>query len=352
MLPIDIVRAAYCWPKQAYIDNCCLDLSYITPKIIVAAGPADSPTERLYRTPILNLIAHLDKHHTNATGRHWCIWNLRLEKVGYDPTLFEDNWRHRPFPDRHPPSLQMMMRLVREITEFLAADQQNVAVVHCKEGKGRLCTVVSALLMYEALLAAESVSAIKAVEFVTTRRMRSGFGPSVSISSQTKYLKYWQRYLEGGEVMRKDFHRFHSANHPRPTTFLTIKVRMPAMFLLCEQIEVWTYQPVKKGIQMTELYVHLIKGPMVGLGAYTVELEPNKDITGVTDLCIILKLTQGSVCTWFNLYFETFSEHQPSPEGRVEGECVLKWDEFSSFAPTKPRAYHLVDQVEIGWKYH
>lgn len=69
---------------------------------------------------------------------------------------------------------------------------RNVAVVHCKAGKGRSGTVACSYLISEQGWTVED-----ALMAFTARRMRSGFGAGVSIPSQVRWVGYvatWVRY--------------------------------------------------------------------------------------------------------------------------------------------------------------
>lgn len=196
MLPQNLLRAMVSVPKQTCVDsNNLLDLSYITPRIIVAAGPSNDAFLNLFRSPVDTIVEYLDKNYTSGTQTHWHIWNLRGEGPGYDEKFVKGNWTHHPFPDHMPPTIELMDKIVKEIDAFLREDYRNVALIHCKEGKGRSGTICCCYLLYEARLKGVFLSPEEAMETFTNRRMKRYFGDGVSIRCQIRYLHYWKRYL-------------------------------------------------------------------------------------------------------------------------------------------------------------
>lgn len=71
----------------------------------------------------------------------------------------------------------------------------NVAVVHCKAGKGRSGTVTCSYLISE-----QGWSVDDALMAFTARRMRSGFGAGVSIPSQLRWVGYVAAWVRGGKL--------------------------------------------------------------------------------------------------------------------------------------------------------
>ena len=72
---------------------------------------------------------------------------------------------------------------------------RNVAVVHCKAGKGRSGTVACSYLISE-----EGWTVDDALTVFTSRRMRSGFGSGVSIPSQLRWVGYVAAWVRHGKL--------------------------------------------------------------------------------------------------------------------------------------------------------
>jgi phosphatidylinositol-3,4,5-trisphosphate 3-phosphatase/dual-specificity protein phosphatase PTEN len=124
-----------------------LDLSYVTDRVLAMGFPS-AGLEALYRNPLSAVRRFLEARHA---GR-FRVWNLCIERGReYAPALLglrrEADVARFCWHDHSPPPLALMRPLVRSLAAFLAEDARNVAVVHCKAGKGRTGMVVSALLV-------------------------------------------------------------------------------------------------------------------------------------------------------------------------------------------------------------
>ncbi|ANB13360.1 Tep1p [Sugiyamaella lignohabitans] len=175
-----------------------LDLDYITPNIIVISMPTSSSKRGMYRNTVSRLSAYLYKTH----GDNWRIYNLRSETDGdYKDSEFDGKVSRFPFLDHGPPPFDLIPAIIRSIQDFLDSDPKNVAVIHCRGGKGRSGTIACAYMMRM-----QNLSRDQAIEVFTAARMPSirGIGfRGVSIESQRRYLSYYEKWLTDGQESRR-----------------------------------------------------------------------------------------------------------------------------------------------------
>lgn len=109
--------------------------------------------------------------------------------------------RHYPWPDHHPPPFALIPNIMASMRDWLRGGSAdggktgNVAVVHCKAGKGRSGTVACSYLISE-----EGWEVDDALMVFTARRMRSGFGSGVSIPSQLRWVGYVAAWVRHGKL--------------------------------------------------------------------------------------------------------------------------------------------------------
>ena len=94
-----------------------------------------------------------------------------------------------PFPDHHAPPLTFLFTIVNAVDSWIEASPENVAIVHCKGGKGRTGVVIVCWLMYSALFP-EIGDAAK--HFAAKR---SSTAKGVTQPSQVRYLTYFSNTL-------------------------------------------------------------------------------------------------------------------------------------------------------------
>ncbi|PWA02553.1 hypothetical protein BB558_001310 [Smittium angustum] len=149
-------------------DSVCL--SYITPKLIATSVPATG-IETLWRNNRDSVKRFLE----NAHDKSYKIYDLCIER---EETKYG-------FEDHTPPNLLLIYEFCRDVSDWFSKNPKNVAVVHCKAGKGRTGTMICSYLLFSHY----SESAIEALSLYGEKRTSDGKG--VTIPSQKRYVAYF-----------------------------------------------------------------------------------------------------------------------------------------------------------------
>lgn len=164
-------------------DGYDLDLTYITDKLIAMGFPA-SNLEKLYRNGVNEVINFFNERHRD----HYKVYNLCSERQ-YPPNTFHKQ-AHYPFDDHEAPPIDLIMPFCQDLDEFLAENEENVAAIHCKAGKGRTGTFICCFLIYKGYVK----SAHDALEYYGIMRTENGKG--VTIPSQIRYVHYFEKMIK------------------------------------------------------------------------------------------------------------------------------------------------------------
>eukprot|EP00742_Colponemidia_sp_Colp-10_P003294 GILJ01003505.1.p1 GENE.GILJ01003505.1~~GILJ01003505.1.p1 ORF type:complete len:480 (-),score=49.71 GILJ01003505.1:93-1532(-) len=161
-----------------------LDLTYVTPRLIAMAFPATG-LEAAYRNNIDSVARLLKEEHDG----HYMVYNTSERQ--YDYQKFDFQVHEFPWPDHHSPPLFLLFQICHSIHSWLLSDQQNVAVVHCKAGKGRTGMVICCYLLY----CGRFTDAEAALRYYASKRSKSGSG--VTQPAQIRYIRYFAGILAG-----------------------------------------------------------------------------------------------------------------------------------------------------------
>lgn len=160
-------------------------MAYITDRIIAMGYPASS-FETLYRNPYNEVHRFLESKYKH----HYRVYNLCIEDDRqYDPALFDNNVGCYPFSDHKPPTLALLLHFCKDIDNWLLSNGKNVAVVHCKAGKGRTGVMICAYLLYSNMF----INAEECMEYYGNKRTYNNKG--ITLPSQRRYIQYFADLL-------------------------------------------------------------------------------------------------------------------------------------------------------------
>ncbi|CAG0890058.1 unnamed protein product [Cyprideis torosa] len=336
--------------KRYKEDGFDLDLAYIMENIIAMGFPA-SRLEGVYRNHIDDVVKFLELKHAG----HYKIYNLCSER-DYDASKFKCEIGHYPFDDHNPPNLGIIRPFCEDMAEWLGRNEQNVAAVHCKAGKGRTGVMICCYLLHKGLFS----SAETALDHYGKQRAHDRQG--VTIPSQRRYVEYYSLLIR-------------SNLQYKPVTCLLKAVEMTPLPNISNlnSVQMTLFQ-LDQGTQTEKkrtAEIVVIKGTVEG---NSLKFVVNKPVRGdikieVTHINKLMQKEKLLHC-WFNTFFvrirpfnfvHSFYMPQHSvddslllcPEGNQSDHHRVRFQSGSSGSSnllTIPGQVHLVDTASSSWR--
>jgi len=172
------LRSIISGDKRRYTaDGYNLDLTYITPRLIAMGLPGQG-VSTLWRNRVEEVASFLDKNHFG----HYRIFSLGKSAADFFRLRNTTAWFG--WSSKKAPPLELLNRILLAINDWLAQHPQNVAVIHCKEGRERSGVVIASYLVKSGVFA----TAKEALDFYAS--MRSKYQEGVQTPSQIRYVQY------------------------------------------------------------------------------------------------------------------------------------------------------------------
>jgi protein-tyrosine phosphatase len=160
-----------------------LNFTYVRDRLVAMSFPGSGAR------PTQNRIEHVASVLKERHDGRYMIWNLSEEE--YDYQMFDSQVQEFKFPGHPAPPLAVMFQIINSMESWLAADPENIAVVHCLTGRGRTVTVLACFLAW----VGEFDTATDALSFVCERRHAEM--ERVVIPSQIRYVHYFCNVMSG-----------------------------------------------------------------------------------------------------------------------------------------------------------
>ncbi|GAM16849.1 hypothetical protein SAMD00019534_000240, partial [Acytostelium subglobosum LB1] len=180
-----LLRLAVSKQKRRYQkDGFDLDLAYITERIIAMGFPSEK-MEGVFRNPMKEVQRFLETKHKD----HYRVYNLCSER-DYDHGKFHGRVACYPFDDHNAPEFTLIEEFCKDVDNWMSRSEKNIAVIHCKAGKGRTGLMICCWLLY-CRMWTDTESSLKFYAALRTYNQKG-----VTIPSQIRYVHYFGRFVQ------------------------------------------------------------------------------------------------------------------------------------------------------------
>eukprot|EP01103_Thecamoeba_quadrilineata_P019206 TRINITY_DN7678_c0_g1_i1.p1 TRINITY_DN7678_c0_g1~~TRINITY_DN7678_c0_g1_i1.p1 ORF type:complete len:1533 (-),score=269.53 TRINITY_DN7678_c0_g1_i1:227-4825(-) len=162
-----------------------LDITYVTDRVIAASFPWPERSNHKQKNTQESIFKFLQEQH----GHHYMIFNLCAEQK-YKHTVFRNKVKEFDFIYKQSPSFEMLIQAVKELDDWLEFHPMNVALLHCRNGRGRVGMIISCWLIFSNKCASPSEAIRKFCECRMDDKEKG-----LCIPSQMRYVHYYELTL-------------------------------------------------------------------------------------------------------------------------------------------------------------
>ena len=174
--------------KKHFIDRKYnLDLSYITPRIIVMSYPTSFP-QSFFLNNIKEVASFLNERH----GNNYLLINL-IDKKN-DNSKFNGEVLEYIIEYNMPLYIQTLFDICFQIDDYLKKNLSSVVIINCKGGKGRVGTVVCCYLLF----IKKFIEIKDAIDYYSLKRLYKGKG--IDQPSQKRYIEYFYKIISRKKI--------------------------------------------------------------------------------------------------------------------------------------------------------
>jgi phosphatidylinositol-3,4,5-trisphosphate 3-phosphatase/dual-specificity protein phosphatase PTEN len=279
--------------KRRFVqDGFNLDLTYISDRVIAMGFPATS-MEAMYRNNMDDVRKMLELKHKD----HYKLYNLCSEK-SYDPQKFQNRVAFYPFDDHNPPEFSVMKPFCEDVDKWLNENEKNIAVVHCKAGKGRTGLMICAYLLH----CKHSPSADEVLSFYGAARTRDQKG--VTIPSQRRYVDYYAAMVKDNlQYSPVKLYLYSFVIDPLPALALPLQQDGYIQFEV-RQTRVRPYTSEVYQVKRTDGRINIVlPQPLIIVGDVKVEFFQKNDVFNLGKGKGRLMSTNKLFHFWLNTFF-------------------------------------------------
>ncbi|KAK5641947.1 hypothetical protein RI129_010494 [Pyrocoelia pectoralis] len=282
-------------------DGFNLDLTYITDNIIAMGYPASS-IEGVYRNHIDDVVKFMESKHKD----HYFIYNLCSER-SYDISKFHNRVCTFSFDDHNPPKIEIIRPFCNSVQDWLSSDPKNVAVVHCKAGKGRTGTMICCYLLHSGKFG----TAEEAISFYGQTRTQDHKG--VTIPSQLRYVNYY------ADLIQRNVEYAPVALYIREIVLEPVPSFTGGQASICFSISQQTLSQNSDRQLCLKLFKSVVYEVKKSSPSLVINLDCCMPITGDVKLEFYNKPKLGRKERIFQFWFNTFFVNQELPESNSNG---------------------------------